>query len=199
MSGNARRGQPRMRNVPLGIFRVATGHADGIAQFGDSREAFLASLAPLIAFPLVAFVLMLAGGAGLSGLAELLPALCGLLAPLVLSYEGARLLGRAGAWMRFAVAFNWCQWAIPVAAAALILLNGVLMAVGVPETAGVMLVVGLLAAYGLWLHWFLARHGLALGPVKAALLVLGVNLGTVVIVLVPRLLIWAAGGKLAGA
>ena len=33
------------------------------------------------------------------------------------------------------------------------------------------------AAYSLWLHWFLARHGLALSRWRAALLVVLVNGG----------------------
>ena len=90
-----------------------------LLQFGATREAFLASLAPLIAFPLVGGVLMLLGGGGLAALSDLLATLCALLAPPVLSFEVARLWGRQDAWLRFATAFNWCQWAIPVAAAAI--------------------------------------------------------------------------------
>jgi hypothetical protein len=61
----------------------------------------------------------------------------------------------------------------------------------------VLLVVAGLAGYGLWLHWFVARHGLGLGAGRAALLVVGVNLGTIVLVLGPRLLVLAFGGSLA--
>jgi hypothetical protein len=42
--------------------------------------------------------------------------------------------------------------------------------------------------YGLWLHWFLARHGLGLSRLRAAVMVFGVNIVTVLIVLGPRLL-----------
>ncbi len=45
-----------------------------------------------------------------------------------------------------------------------------------------------LGGYALWLHWFLARHGLALSRFRAALLVVVVNLGTALLVLAPRLL-----------
>jgi hypothetical protein len=45
-----------------------------------------------------------------------------------------------------------------------------------------------LGGYALWLHWFLARHGLALSGRRAALLVLGVNLGTALMVFGPRFL-----------
>ena len=53
---------PRAKNILFGIVRVATGRADGIAQFGDTKEAFLTSLAPLLAFPLVGTLLMLGAG-----------------------------------------------------------------------------------------------------------------------------------------
>ena len=36
-----------------------------------------------------------------------------------------------------------------------------------------------LVGYGLWLHWFLARHGLGLSGLRAVVMVLGVNLATV--------------------
>ena len=45
-----------------------------------------------------------------------------------------------------------------------------------------------IAAYGLALHWFLARHGLALSRGRAALMVLGLNIGTVMLAVVPRVL-----------
>jgi hypothetical protein len=196
MSGQVRRAPPRTRRIMLGIFRVATGHADGLAQFGDTSEAFLGSLAPLLAFPLVGALLMLGQGQGVAALTDLLATLCALLAPAALSYEAARLWGRAPQWTRFAVAFNWCQWAIPVLAMLLVVLAGILLTLGVPSSAGLGLVVAGLVGYGLWLHWFLARHGLGLGVVRAALLVVGVNLATVLLVLGPRLLVLALGGAL---
>ncbi|HET6237505.1 MAG TPA: hypothetical protein VFE41_21490 [Acetobacteraceae bacterium] len=197
MSGTVRRAPPRTRNILLGIFRVATGRADGLAQFGDTSEAFVASLAPLVAFPLVGALLMLGQGEGLAALTDLLATLCALLAPAVLSYEVACRWDRAASWTRFAVAFNWCQWAIPVLAVFLVVLAGFLLALGVPSNVGLVLVVAGLGGYGLWLHWFLARHGLGLSAVRAALLVAGVNLATILLVLGPRLLPLAFGGTLA--
>jgi len=194
MSGTVPQAPPRRRRILFGIFRVATGRPDGLAQFGDTPDAFLGSLAPLVAFPLVGTLLMLGQGAGVAALSDLLPTVCALLAPAVLSYELARRWGRAASWMRFAVAFNWCQWAIPILAAGLVALAGMLLTLGVPTEAGELLVVTGLAGYGLWLHWFLARHGLGLGAGRAALLVVGVNLATILLVLGPRLLVPAFGG-----
>jgi len=197
MSGIVPQASPRARNIVVGIIRVATGRADGLAQFGDTKEAFLASLAPLLAFPLVGTLLMLGQGEGVSALADLLATFCALLAPAVLSYEVARYWGRAAAWTRFAVAFNWCQWAVPVLAVFLTMLAGVFLALGVPNQACVVFVVVGLGGYGLWLHWFLARHGLGLGAGRAVLLVVGVNLATILLVLGPRLVALALGGGVA--
>jgi hypothetical protein len=193
MSG--RRGGPRPApgSILLGIFRLARGRADGMTQFGATREAFLASLAPLIAFPLVGGILMLLGGGGLAALSDLLGTLCALLAPPVLSFEVARLWRRQAAWLRFATAFNWCQWVIPFIGGLLLLVLGVMVNLGLPQSIARLIVLLGLVCYGLWLHWFLARHGLGLSWLRAALLVFGVNLATVVIVLGPRLLTMATG------
>ncbi len=175
-------------NVLLGVLLLARGRADGFAAFGDSPQAFLASLAPLIAFPLVGGGLLLFGGDGLPALADMLATFCALLAPPVVSWWLARLWRREPRWLRFATAFNWCQWAIPAAAALMLLAVAALMAVGLPnQVAGVAVVFGMVG-YGLWLHWFLARRGLDLPPGKAVLFVLAVNLATVAVVVGPRLL-----------
>jgi hypothetical protein len=197
MSGTVQQKPQRTRHILLGIFRIATGRPDGLAQFSDTPEAFLASLAPLVAFPLVGTLLMLGQGGGLAALSDLLATLCALLAPAVLSFELARRWGRAAAWTRFAVAFNWCQWAIPVLSVGLVVLAGMLVAIGVPTDAALVIVVIGLGGYALWLHWFLARHGLGLSPGRAAMLVVGVNLATILLVLGPRLLLLGFGGSLA--
>jgi hypothetical protein len=122
-------------------------------------------------------------------LALLLPPLCALLAPPILSYEFARLWKREDAWLRYAVALNWCQLILPFVAIALLLVLSVLGAVGLPPEAANVLLALSLGGYELWLHWFLARHGLRLSGGRAALLVFGVNLGTALIVFGPRLLL----------
>jgi hypothetical protein len=181
------------RNVLFGIVRLASGRADGIVQFGNSAQAFLGSLAPLIAFPLVGGGLMLAAGRGLSALSEMLATFCALLAPPVLSYWLARRWGREALWLRFATAFNWCQWAIPVATAALLLFAGLLMRLGLSNTASGLVVVLGLTGYGLWLHWFVAVKGLQLSAIRSALLVFVVNFGTAVLVAGPSLLALGLG------
>jgi hypothetical protein len=185
MSGRAR---GPTGSIVVGVMRLARGRADGFSQFGATRESFLASLAPLIAFPLVGGVLMLVGGGGTGALSDLLATLCALIAPPVLSYEIARLWHREAAWLRFATAFNWCQWAIPVLGSMLLLALGMLVALGLPRNAARVLALLGLVGYGLWLHWFVARHGLGLSRFRAAVLVVGINLVTIIIVVGPRFL-----------
>jgi len=190
MSG--RRAHPG--SIIIGIVRIARGRADGMQQFGATRDAFLASLAPLIAFPLVGGALMLLGGGGLAALSDLMATLCALIAPLVLSFEVARLWRRQQFWLRFATAFNWCQWVIPVIGSLLLLAFGVLAALGLPRSIARGGVVLALVSYGLWLHWFLARHGLGLSRVRAMLMVFAVNLVTVLLVLGPRVVTLGMAG-----
>jgi hypothetical protein len=188
MKGGSARSGGGVPNILLGVVRLATGRADGLAQFGNTTQAFLTSLAPLIAFPLVGTALLIANGGGLPALSDLLATLCALLAPPVLSWWLARLWRREALWLRFATAFNWCQWAIPVMASILLVVLGVLMAVGLPNrVAGLVAVLGLVS-YGLWLHWFLARSGLGLSVSRAVLFVLFVNLATAALVVGPRVL-----------
>ncbi len=171
-----------------GIVRLARGRADGFGHFSATPQGFLGSLAPLLAFPLVGTVLMLAGGAGSAALGDLLATICAVLAPAVLSHSLARLWGREGPWLRFITAFNWCQWIIPVVAMVVLATIGIAIRLGLPANAAAVLAMVLLGGYGLWLHYFLARRGLDLSAARAVLLVIVVNLGTVLLVIVPRLL-----------
>jgi len=173
---------PGLGNIVAGILRLARGRADGFQQFAATRNAFLASFASLLVFS----VLLMMSGSGLSGLADIPVMLCVITAPLVLSYEVARLWGREAAWLRFATAFNWCQMVIPVVGMLLLLALGILAALGLPRQIARAGVLGLVL-YSIWLHWFLARHGLGLSRLRAALMVVGVNVVTVLIVLGPRL------------
>jgi hypothetical protein len=195
MSGRTRGQRPQPGNIVLGVLRVARGRAEGLRQFGATREAFLTSLAPLIAFPLVGGMLMMLGGGGVAALSDLLATLCALLAPPVLSFEVARLWARQDAWLRFATAFNWCQWVIPLIGILLLVVFAMLTAFGLPPAVAKLGVTLGLVSYGLWLHWFLAHHALGLSHLRAALMVFGVNLITVLIVMGPRMLSLAIGGS----
>ncbi len=177
----------------LGMARLARGRVDGLAQFGDTPQAFLASLAPLLAFPIVGAALLLTTEGPVRALATLFATIVAQLAPAVLSHALARAWHREAHWLRYATAFNWCQWALPLAALALLIVLQFGLRLGLAEgAADQMLIVGL-AAYGLWLNWLLARHGLSLSPSRAVALVALTNLGTVVLAIGPRLLVLALG------
>jgi hypothetical protein len=177
------------KHILLGILRVARGRPDGIGCFGSTPQAFLSSLAPLLAFPLVGAVLAMFTEGPRRALTGLAMTLCALLTPAVISYELARVWKRADAWGRFATAFNWCEWILPVLACLIMVPLSVAITAGMSETAASRLLVLCLGLYGIWLHWFLARNGLALSRLRAGVLVFLVSLGTAVVVMGPGLLL----------
>ena len=180
--------RPGKPNILRGIVLLCRGRAAGFAELGAGPEAFLSSLAPLIAFPLVGCVLMMAQGKTEDGLADFLATLIALLAPPVISQAIARRWGREDQWFRFATALNWCQWALPLLAAVLMLAAGFMVQAGVSLRVSVILLCCVLLAYAFWLQWFLARRGLELYGPRAAAFVLLVNLGTIILVAVPQVL-----------
>lgn len=191
-------GTPPPPSPLRGTLLLARGRAEGLGLFRDTPEGFLASLAPLLAVPLAGAALLLSGGWVMQASALALLAATSQLAPPVLSHALARRWGRDGGWLRYATAFNWCQWAV---LAVTLLLLAVLGAVTGATPAAVM--ASPIFAYGtgcyaLWLHWLVARHGLGLGGWRAALLVLLVSLGTMVLLLGPLLAAAALNGPAGG-
>lgn len=179
----------RARSVVLGISRLARGRADGMAQFGDTPQAFLASLAPLLAFPLVGGLRLLLAGRVAGALLVVLASCVALLAPPVLSHALARLWDREAAWSRYATAFNWCHWATLLAAMALLLVLGP-TAAGGAASGGVFVLA--LSLYTLWLQAFLARHGLGVSWPRALAVVLVTNAGSALLVFGPLRLVGGA-------
>jgi hypothetical protein len=177
---------PKRQSVVMGVLLVARGRTDGIERFAATSQGFLSSLAPLLAFPLVGTLLGLMTDGALQSLSDFVMYLCALLTPAVLSYELARWWGRGELWLRFATAFNWCEWILPVVGCILMVPISVAMSAGLDSQTASLILLGCLAAYGLWLHWFLARHALSLSGPRAALLVFVVNLATVAVVAGPR-------------
>lgn len=171
-----------------GLILLAQGRAEGFRHFGSSAQTFLASLAPLVAFPLVGGLLIAASGHPAQGLVSFLETICVLLAQPVISEALAERWGRGEQWLRYATAFNWCQWLIPLLAIVLLVLGGLLLSFGMPsDLLAPLLLIGIIC-YALWLQWFLARRGLDISAMQAAALVALVNLGTAILLLFPRLL-----------
>jgi hypothetical protein len=183
---------PPAVRVLRAIVLCARGRPEGIAMFGSTPPAFLASLAPLIAFPLVATLTSLTSHRGsaemLSDVAVFLQAFDALLALPVVSHALARHWGREEAWLRYATAANWCHWLLEAAFILAIFAAALLAAVGLP--GNVLLGPLLLAAavYSLWLQFFLARRGLGVRRGQAWVLVILGNVVAAALIAGPALL-----------
>jgi hypothetical protein len=171
-----------------GVARLARFRADGLRAFEATPGALLNALTPWLAFALVGFVLMVVAGSARQALGDLLASVVALLTPPVVSQALARLWGRQEAWLRYAVAFTWCQWVMPVALLASLMASGLLMAAGLPESLAELFAALSFLVYAVSLHGFVIRSGLALSRWRTAVMLLAINLGTVAAVLVPTLL-----------
>jgi hypothetical protein len=180
-------------SVLLGIARLARFDRRGFAAFPNSRDGFLSSLAPLLGFALVGAAVKLIGGPGREALEELAATACALLSPPVLSHAFAQAWRREAPWLLYATAFNWCQWIIPIAASLVALVAALANVLGLPGRVAGMVAISTLLSYALLLHWFLARYGLALSALRAVGVVLGTNVGTALVVLLPRLAVVMTG------
>ena len=170
-----------------GIARIARLRADGLQEFAATPLAFLNSLAPMLAFPLVGGAVSLLGGAFRDGMDNILASTVALLAPAVLSQLLARFWRREPAWLRYAVAYNWCQAAMTLVA--VLVVAGLVSAAmaGQPVRAPLALIVLAMAVYWLVICWFLASRGLGVAWWRAVLLVIFVNVGTGLLVMLPRI------------
>ena len=178
----------RRTSVWLGIARLARFRADGLEQFGHTPQAFLNSLAPLLAFPLVSGLMTMLGGEGHYAVLNVLVSVIALLAPAVISYYFTVAWHREVLWLRYAIAFNWCEAAVMLTAVLMLLLPGSAMEANHAVWTGVLSAVVLLLGYWLVLHWFLVRRGLHVSVSRAVLLVVAVNIGTGLLVKGPSLL-----------
>ena len=169
-------------SAAIGAAQLAIGRTEGIARFGDTPRAFLASLAPLVAFSFVTALSLIAQSGAADALATFFLSLVVQLAPPVLSHALAVRWDRESSWLRYATAFNWCQW---IVVAAVFVSTQVLDGTGLSDEAVGQMVVVVVGCYGLFLHWLLARHGLKLGIGRSVLLLILVNLGTAALILAP--------------
>jgi hypothetical protein len=176
-----------LTSILRGMVLLGRGRAEGLKRFRDTPRAFLASLVPGFGFIIGALIEGLLDGDGFGALTGLLAPICALLAPAVVSYEVARLFQREAFWLRYIVAFNWCQWLLPFL---LVVGLGIGQALG---PAAVEAAYVFIAGYALWMNWFIARHALALSPGRAAGFIALANCTTAIVVFGPALL--TAQGK----
>jgi hypothetical protein len=167
--------RPNGGSILRGILLLARGRAAGILEFGNSSDALTASLAPLIAFPLVGSVMIgLSGQPGLATLA-FLSRLCGVLVLPVIMEAYARMTKREAFWLCTATALNWSFWILIPLLLTAAFLGALLVTAGVDEIRAEEIVILLLGAYMLWLHWFIVRVGMRLSGWLAAGLVILTN------------------------
>jgi len=181
-------------NVLKGLLLLARGKSAGIAEFGNSADALGASLAPLLAFLLVATALAAVEGFWHVALLFLLMNLCVVLTVSVVIHTGAAWLGREAVWLRTATALNWSLWLlIPLGLVAGIV-TGLLTHAGLPFAPAFDAMLSLVGLYYFWYNCFTVRSGLQTSVPRALLIVLATNLIIGLLSAVPDVLDYAFGG-----
>ncbi len=180
-----------------GILLLARFRAEGFGSFTASPLGFMNSLAPMMAITVVAALRPLLMGNVRALVLHVLTSLIALLGPPVLSHLLARAWRREAAWLRYIVAFNWCQAVVTLVTVVLILmlaLGGGVSRSG--EGAGLVAAVGGVLIYWIGLCWFMAWRGLGFGKWRSVLAVIVINIGTGVLVMGPQLLIAGMTGEM---
>jgi hypothetical protein len=175
-------------NVLKGVLLLARGKASGIAEFGGSPDALLASLAPLIAFPLVLTVL-----AGLNGQPEaafiaFLSQLSICLAVSVITQGFAAWAGREALWVRTATALNWSFWFVIPLMFLADTVRSFLVSAGVPQMVAFDLLIFALGIYLFWYNCFTVRAGLQVKAIAAVGIVIITNLVVALLTVGPALI-----------
>jgi predicted Na+-dependent transporter len=183
-------GQSPKGNILDGLLRLARGDATGIARFGHTPAAFVRSLAPLIALPLLVAIATIGQGEVRRAITDFLAAIAALLSGPVVSHLLARRWNREDHWLRYATAFNWTQFGMTAALLAVFLILGVALASSGASALSHSLALGIglgcltLVGYTFWLHWFIARAGLDITGGRAVLVVLATYAASIAILLV---------------
>ena len=155
-----------------GLFMLARGRKTGINEFSGSMDAFTASLAPLIAFPLVGAGISALSGQWAFALLGLFSRICAVLVLPVIIYEFARWTSREALWLRTATALNWSFWMLLPVLFVAAFIAAVVVQFGLAMTQAEIGVLGLAGVYLLWYHWFIMRAGLGLSGLQAGGLLL---------------------------
>jgi hypothetical protein len=142
------------RRSGLGLLLIAAGQRRGFDYFGKTNDAYLASLAPLVALVLVSTGLMAVQGQVRTAASIGLLSICNLLAPAVIADPLCRRWGCADRWPHYANILNWVQF--------LFLIVGSLLLALARGAVGA----GLLVIYVLWVQWFIARGALGLSRAR---------------------------------
>ncbi len=172
----------------LGLLLIGTGRAAGFAQFGASRDAFLASLAPWLALLIVTAGMMAVSGYPGVAAGFFLVALCQLLAPAVVADLFCRLWGRREHWALYANVLNCSGWLMVGVFLLLVPLVSLVVPLGASIQTASYTLVGGWVGYLAWFHWFAARHALHVSRTRALLVMFTVLFGTALLLRVPVLI-----------
>lgn len=168
---------PRMPpgNILRGMFHLAIGDASGLREFGNTTAAFSASIAPLLAFPLVGSMLFGIQGHWLLATSMLLSRICGVLAQPVIVQATARRTRNEATWLVTSTTLNWSIWLIfPLILIGMIVSTG-FTSLGASGALAITLTVVIIVFYMLWLQWFILRAGLKIRSWVALLVLLILN------------------------
>lgn len=172
-----------------GILLIARFRAEGLALFAATPAAFMNSLAPLLGIALVAGARPLLSGSPRLLILHVLTGTIALLAPAVVSHAIARMFRREALWLRYAVAYNWCQLAVTLASILLMLM----FVVTDSDLTTLFASIAMVLFYWLGVSWFLLWRGLQLSAWQATMALIVMNMVTGALVLGPRLLTSPAG------
>ena len=180
--------RPDPGNIVRGLLRLARFDRNGIEEFGNTIPAFSASLAPLVAFPIVGAGLIASQGDYVTAAIVFLSRLSAVLMQPVATELGAKLTGSRPRWLRTSTALNWSVWLLLPLVLIAALLGNVLMAAHVAERLSTMIAVGASILYLLTIQWFVLRVGLRIKGWQALLILIGTNLAMLLVDALPYIL-----------
>ncbi len=163
---------PIRAKIPAkGLLLLAVGRKAGFDHFGTDTDAYLGSLAPLLALILVSCAWTGVHNAAPRHAASLfLRLICMLLAPVVIADLFCRVWKRAGQWALYANLLNWSQFLAWFVLVVLLFIAQLGVSAGANPGIAVGLAGLALLVYLSWFHWFLARKVLAVSRARVLML-----------------------------
>ncbi|MFT8664905.1 hypothetical protein [Acetobacter orientalis] len=176
------------RKIFQGMLLLASGRREGIQNFSGTPDSFGAALAPQLAFLLVGAFQLFFVPDKIMGATKVVLSLCTILLPAVVTHFFAKRWGRGALWLRYITAATWTNWIVLLVTLVATLLAAILFPPLLEQTGFIKALVVVAAVYELWLQWFVARAGLGLSGVRAAVLYAAVLLATFALYAVAALL-----------
>jgi hypothetical protein len=157
------------RRSGLGLLLLAAGRKRGFRYFGSDTDAYLASLAPLVAFALVAAAL-LALQSPRDAATLFLLSICQVLAPAVIAHPLCRRWDRADRWALYANILNWSPFLFFIVLAVVLTMARAAVAAGTSADAAASAALLVFLGYMVWFQWFVARGALVLSRRQTVML-----------------------------